>query len=493
MENPNILLAITPIPFLSVLVWIVLVLTAMYLARKPFHRTVASLSRMFYNGMRLIASSIKLAERRIEERNRAVLLSAGLEAAERKVEREFERIGSELQKELEGFPLIQRKLNEHLQKLEEDYSRCGEIPQELSDWVRVIEAIANIKPNGDRMVVNMLEEIHQTLNEQHKTAAECHRRDVAERHKILSQMQPTWRMLRKILCSIEKGFGQLTQRSKKIDRYMDIYEKTRNHSDIAARQLSSSATTQFFVSAVVLAIAAVGAVINFNLIVLPISEMIGGASYIGGLKSHEVAGAFIVCVEIVLGVFLMDALRATRFFSIIGSMEEHKRKAALLCLLGLLLILAGFESTLAYRQHQIAANMEALHQSLAGGEPTNEISWIPIIGQMAMGFILPFLLIFVAIPFETFISSGRTLLGKMFTWSLRVTAFGFRMIGHLVYYSLKSMVTFYDLVIFPCLWIENQIARSSIKAGRKEHPSSTVQGGGSDLINGAAACREIAD
>jgi hypothetical protein len=497
MESSNLLPAITPIPFLSVMIWIVLILTAMYLARKPFHRSMASFSRIIYNGMRLLSRSVTLAEKRINERNRTVLLSAGLELVERKVEREFDRIGLAVQKELEGFPQIQRKIGEQLQKMEEDYAKCGEIPQVLPDWVKVIEAIANIKPNGDRMVINMLEDIHHTLDEQHKSAAERHRRDVAERHRILGRMQPAWRSLQKILGTIERTFGQLGHRSKKIDRYVEHYEKTRSHSDMAERQLSSSALTQFFISAVVLAVAAVGAVINFNLIALPMSEMVGGASYIGMFKTSDVAGMFVVSLEIVVGIFLMDALRITRLFSIIGSMEDNKRKAIFWFLLLMLTVLAGFESSLAFMRDRIAADMEALRQSLAGIEPTDAAaSRIPMIGQMVMGFILPFILTFVAIPFESFVSSARTVLGILTEWALRIVAFGLRMIGNLGFYSGRMIINIYDLVIFPGLWLEGVISRSLTNSGKqKEKRAAEAQLEQEDvtLIERRTSCSKITD
>jgi hypothetical protein len=494
MENPHLLLALTPIPFLSVMIWIILFLIAMYLARKPFHRSMGSFSRIVYNGMRLMSASVKLAEKRIIERNRTILLTAGLELAERRVEREFDRIGIAVQKELTAFPQIQRKIGEQLQQMEDDYAKCGEIPQKLPDWVKVIEAIANIKPSGDRMVVNMLEDIHNTLGEQHKSAAERHRRDVAERHRLLGHMQPAWRNLQKILGGLERSFGQLNQRSKKIDRYMDNYEKTHNQSDIAERQLSSSALTQFFISGVVLSVAAVGAIINFNLIALPMAEMVGGASYIGMFKTSDVAGMFVVSLEIVIGIFIMDALRITRLFSIIGSMEDNKRKAIFWILLLMLTILAAFESSLAFMRERIAADMETLRQSLAGIETSDAAaSRIPMIGQMVMGFILPFILTFVAIPFESFVSSSRAVLGIIAEWILRTTAFGLRMIGSLGFYSGRVAVNIYDLVIFPCLWLEGMITRRLSKPDKQKEMTAAQMGTDIDLMEGTASCNKITD
>lgn len=499
MENP-IMQTLASIPVLYIIPLIVLLLLAMYLARRPFHRCMAAFGRIVYNAMRMAAASVKLAEGRLNVRNREVLLSAGLELAERKVEREFDRIGTVVKKDLEGYPLIQRKASVNLQKLEEDFEKCHAIPQELPDWVKVIDAIANIKPTGDRMVVNMLEEIHRTLEEQHKTAVERHRQDVTKRHAILSKMLPVWRTTQKTLGGVQKSIAHLNQRSKKIDRYMDAYEKIRNKDDMAERQLSSSSLTQFFISGLVLSIAIVGAMINFNLVALPMSEMVGGASYIGAFKTSDVAGMFIVSLEIVVGFFLMDALRITRLFSIIGSMDDRKRKIIFWVLLGMLTVLAAVESSLAFMRDRIAADMEALRQTLAGVEASEvATSVIPTIGQMIMGFILPFILTFVAIPFESFISSARTVLGLVAAWALRSLSFGLRLVGNLGFYMGRMVSNIYDLIIFPALWFEGVIARAISKKGTEEHDGADQMRSGRNaqdpttLIEETATCNKSGD
>ena len=150
MENSFMqIMSSIPLPFVLPLIFI-----GMYLARKPFHRIFGTFGRVIYSAMRLGSTSVKLAERRLQIRNREVLMSAGLELAERKVEGEFDRLSGVVQRDLEGYPQIQRTINENLQRLEEDYHACTEIPQKLPDWVKVIDAIANIRPTGDRMVVS---------------------------------------------------------------------------------------------------------------------------------------------------------------------------------------------------------------------------------------------------------------------------------------------------------------------------------------------------
>jgi hypothetical protein len=496
MTTAGILPTITASPFLSTFIWIILILAAMYLARKPSHRCLASFSLIIRNSMRLFATSVKLAEKRLNDRNRDVLLSAGRQHTERCVEREFERISTAVQRDLEGYPQLQRQLNESLVKLDEDHRKSVEIPQTLPDWVKVIKAIASIRPSNDPIVGNMLEDIHQTLSEQHIKALEQHRMDASNRHAILNRMLPLWRGIKKTLGGFNKSLSDLNFRAKRIDRYMDNYEQIREQTDTAMRTLSSSSLTQFFISGAVLMIALGGAIINFNLIALPMSEMVGGASYIGPYKTSDIAGLVIICLEICTGIFLMESLRITRLFPIIGSMDDRMRMMLFWIALSLLAILAGVESALAFMRDRIAGDMEALRQSLAGVAPSSVAgSVIPTVGQMVMGFILPFILTFVAIPLESFVASARTILGIIAAWMLRSLAFALRFIGHLGYYSGRLMSNLYDLVIFPALWLEGVVTQSLFRTQTKDNAADkkkTIGSGTMPAVDPLAENKEMA-
>ena len=454
MESPNLIFGVAPIQLLLLFP----IILAMYLARKQFHLTITALARIIYAVMRISANSVRKAEMRLQLRNREVLLAAGQEEAERRMEREFDRIGTAVQRDLPNYPKLQRKINEVLIKLDEDYQQCAEIPQGIAEWDKVLAAIANIKPSNDPIVTNMLDDILNTLKDQHKATLEIHRKNVANRHAILSRMLPVWHSVQKRLEGLDSSISELNDRSRHVDKYMDNYEKVKNRAAMAERHLSSSSLTQLFTSSLVLAVFAVGALINFNLIALPMSELVGVSSTIGAFKTSDVAGMLIVCLEIVVGIFLMDALRFTRLFSVIGSLDDRKRKIFFWFLLAFLTLLAGIESSLAFMRDRMVADMEALRQSLAGIEPSElATSKIPTIGQMILGFILPFILATIALPFETFISSIRTILGIMGAAILRFFAFSLRAVGTLGYYSGRLVINLYDMLIFPALWIERLI------------------------------------
>ena len=462
------MLSITSNTFLSMVIWIVLLLAALYFARKPFHRAMSSLCRIIHNAMRLTAASVLSAEKKLVQRNREVLMAAGLESAERLVEREFDRINAAVVRDLEGYPNLQRQLLELTTRLDEDYSQSVDVPPELPNWIPIIESIASIKHSGDSMVANMLGEINRTLTEQHKASIENYRHSNAARHSILNKMLPVWRQVQKILNNFGKSIGNLNRRAKSIDRYMDEYEQIRMQTDKAARMLSSSSLTQFFISGLVLMIAFGGALINFNLIALPMSEMVDGASYIGPYKTSDVAGLVIILIELTMGLFLMESLRITRLFPVIGSMDDKMRLRMIWITFTLLTVLAGVESILAFMRDRIAQDMEALRQTLAGVEQAAAAtSMIPTIGQMILGFILPFALAFVAIPLESFVSSSRMVLGIVTAGALRLLAFILRLIGNLGYYTGRLVINLYDLIIFPSIWVEGVITGSR---GKRKEP-----------------------
>jgi hypothetical protein len=130
------MLSITPSPFLSVMIWIVLILAALYFARRPFHRAVGSFSKILHNAMRLTSASVLQAEKRLSQRNREVLMAAGRENAERVVEREFERISTAVVRDLEGYPNLHRQLSETTTQMDEDYNKSVDVPPSLPNWIQ---------------------------------------------------------------------------------------------------------------------------------------------------------------------------------------------------------------------------------------------------------------------------------------------------------------------------------------------------------------------
>ena len=443
-------------PLTSGIIALAAAVVLLYLARSPAHKAIYSLSRVVHAGFRLMARSVTLAEERVRNRNKEVLLAAGAEAAERLIEREFQRVEGVVKRDLSQYPSLHRVLADQVVHIDEDYRESAEVPIPPPDWVKAVDSLAQLESKGDSWLGNILTEVHKTAVTQHKNTMQEYRKAVGARHAILEKMRPYWRKVSQTLEEVGKTITGLQERATYIDNRMKEYGEIRNKTDKAAQKLSSSAMTQFFISALVLLIAIGGAVINFNLIALPMSEMVGGGSYIGSFKTSDIAALVIILVELAMGLYLMESLRITRLFPIIGQMDDKMRHRMIWVTFTILLVLACVESALDFMRDRIAVDMQALRQTLAQVEtPVAFNSWIPTIGQMVMGFILPFALAFVAIPLESFVQSSRTVVGETLAAILRGTAFLLRLLGNVARYAGELLVNLYDLLAFPLLWVEN--------------------------------------
>jgi len=453
-------------PGVSIAIWAVVVIVLMYAARKPAHMAIMTLARSIRNALRIMSRSVLLAESQLKKRNREVLLAHGRDSTERYIDREFQRVEALISRDLSGYPSLQRDLKEQITRIDEDYVQSGEVPPKPPEWLEAVDAVAKIPSAGSPVVAKLLGDIHGTLKKALDKDTSEYRLANKQRHLLLKKMMPYWRQLTKILSSVERKITGLENRSNIIDEQMSQYEQILSKTDYSERMLSSSSLTQFFVSGLVLFIAIVGGYVNFQLVALPMSEMVGAGSYIGSVKSSDVAALFIIAIEVSLGLFLMESVGVTRLFPVISMLDDRKRKIILWVTFSFLFVFACIESSLAYMRDMLAADSESLTQMLAGVEVAEpEFRWIPSVGQMVMGFILPFALTFVAIPLESFIHSSRTVIGLFLVWLLRMTSFAIRFLANFVNGLGLFVISVYDLVIFLPLRLEQAISKNKKPSG----------------------------
>ncbi len=182
----------------------------------------------------------------------------------------------------------------------------------------------------------------------------------------------------------------------------------------------------------------------------------------GSLKTSDIAALVIILIEIAMGLFLFESLRITHLFPVISSMDDKMRRRMMFVTFFILAILATIESSLAYMRDLLALDREALQQSLINAGTTSGIveaqfRWIPSIGQMVMGFILPFALAFIAIPLESFIHSLRIVVGLLVIGLIRVLRIILRMSGGFIHHMFKMFVHLFDLIIMVPLSIERLV------------------------------------
>jgi hypothetical protein len=469
------LLAFTPWPVFSALILLTLLVIAMYLARGTAHQAIHALFSALSRGFRLASHGVAHGEARLAARNRDVLLAAGREAKERIIEREFVRVGDTVRKDLANYPDMHRRLSEAIIRIEEDQEKAVEVPPEAPGWARAVEAVAKLDAKNEG--ANILSDIHKSMVKAHGEAMDDYRKASAERHSLLRRMMPDWRLIQETLGRVNTSVESVLARSLTIDRHMEEYDAIVRGEDRAVTVLSSSSVVYFFVSALVLAVATAGAAINFSLISRPMAEMVGGTSFIGSFRTADIAALVIIMVEISMGLFLMESLRITRLFPVISALSDKMRVRMIFITFTILLLMASVEAGLAYMREVLLQDELATSSLLRGDAVAAAINphlWITTAAQMGMGFILPFALVFVAIPLETFVHSLRTVMGLVAIGVLRVLALLLRVLGNGARHLGTLGQQVYDLVLFVPLWIETRMAVAAAEEAAEEAADAHV-------------------
>lgn len=468
----SFMLGITPWPVVSAILWIILIVAALYLIRGTAHKTIQAAAGGLHRSFRIASRAVARSEKSLALRNRDVLLAAGQEAKERIIEREFDRINETVRKDLANYSSLHRALSESINAIEKDHQQAVDVPPDPPGWVKAVEAVAKMSAAEDRSSVgSILADIHRSLNKAHKEAMAAYHTASGKRHQLLRKMRPGWRQIQQTLTKVGKSVDSLLSRSVTIDRHMQEYEDIVHGRDRAISVLSSSSLVNFFVSAFVLCIAIGGATINFSLIARPMAEMVGGTNLIGGFRTADIAALVIIMVEISMGLFLMESLRITRLFPVIGALPDKTRVRMIWITFSILFLLASVEAGLAYMREVLLHDelaTSALLRGDGGATATSQYMWITTAAQMGMGFILPFALTFVAIPLETFVHSLRTVVGLMAISIMRALALVLRLLGNVFLYLGVLLKQVYDIPLFVPLWLEERIARAEGDGGLLE-------------------------
>jgi hypothetical protein len=457
-------------PALSVLVLALALMLFLYAARKPVHELLRALGGLIGAPLRLAARWLVSAAEAMKQRNRAVLLAYGRQETGQRIEREFEHLGALVRRELQGYPMLQRKLLDEITRIEEDYKKCGEVPPPPPDWVEAVAAMANVKSGGSEVVQRILEEIKTSIAGIHDKAIGEYRRSYETRHRILEGFMPFWRSVDRNMAEVNRKLGELQESARGVDALMAKYEGINARTDKAEHALTVSAFTQFAIAFLVMAVAAGGAFINFKLIALPMSEMVGAGDYLtSSLRTSEVAALVIIFVEASMGLFLMEALRITHLFPRIATLNDQMRRRMMWIALALLVTLAGVEAALALMRDLLIADKQALLQSLASvPQAVANDGWvgrIPTAGQMVLGFILPFALAFIAIPLESLIHSARTVGGVLLAGMVSALALALRVLASVARRTARVLITVYDVAIVLPLLVE-QLTRAGVAMRR---------------------------
>jgi len=467
----------------SILVLIIAAVIFMYFAREPIQRVLKTLAQGLSGGLRLVAGWCSETADRLQSRSRELLLESGRDSQEQHIEQEFRRLESSYARDLAEYPRLHLKLDENITQIDSDYREAAEVPPAAPGWGEVVEAITKVKGMNTAAVESLLDDIHDSAVEAEKEALQQYRAASAKRHKILASMAPRWKELKGVLERVGRSVKTLLESTRRIDGYMDRYEQIQSGDDRTVRNLASSAGKLFIISLIVIGIAVAAAFINFQLIALPMSELVPSGTRLVGMPVASVAALVIVLMEVAAGIFLLDALGITHLFPQIGTLPASRRRLVFSVALGSLFLLASIEASLAVLREQLVEAEMSLMESLAGasqgavGRATGSL--IPVVGQAVLGFTLPWILAMIAVPLEMLIESGRHVVNRILVLLLQGFGLLARSIAYLLQYTILLIAHLYDAIIMIPIQIERWIRGDKAPL----RPTLTAE----DIMRGAAA------
>ena len=222
----NNLYILPEMPGASIAVWVVASMIFLFLAREPVHKMIQAFSEATAGGLRKLAAWMKQTAESMREKDRKVLLESGVAKIQGEILQEFSKIDMANTKALSGYPKLQLKLDDNISQIERDYAECGQVSPQAPGWSEVIEAIGKAQGStSDRIIENMLSEIHKSAVDGEKKALSEFRDATAKRHKILSSMAPIWKRVEKIGKDINNQVEKVMENGRNIESYMTRYEK----------------------------------------------------------------------------------------------------------------------------------------------------------------------------------------------------------------------------------------------------------------------------
>lgn len=136
------------------------------------------------------------------------------------------------------------------------------------------------------------------------------------------------------------------------------------------------------------------AYLNFTLLAGLMAGMVGGQNLILGIASEaDASAAVVVILEIFMGVFFLETLSVTKLFSEIHALKTSVRARLRATTIFLLSMFALIEAGLVWMHDAIVVQEGiALRHDLFGQ--------LPLSAQMAVAFVLPFILILAGLSFD---------------------------------------------------------------------------------------------
>ncbi len=436
---------------------VVLGLVVLYTARPSVHRLLRTLGRFLNGNLRLLAAWVEAGRRSVCERNEAMRVGVSLTGIETQLQREFGALDQTMARELEAFPEKRRELNELIASMEEEYRDSVAVPPMPTEWGEATTAIAGLRERHEGTTATLLGGIGNALRRAQARAFRAHRSESRWRHRRLQRMLPHWKKVQRLLASLDGHVSGLETRSQHIEQLLERYAELTSQRTSESHRLRPPYLIRFLVATGVLVILGMVAVVNTGLLSYPMREFVGAYSFLGPWHTADVAAVVMGGLALLAGLVVADGVGLTRLMPPLATLDRRLRYVITTVAAVLLLVVAGLGAGLGYLHQAVLLEVSTLSTELAGMAAASEPHGVAVVSHALLGFILPLLLAFTALPLQTLLQNLQVVLGDLVELVLVLLASLLRLLARLLRALAEVLVRLYDLVIFIPLRLEARI------------------------------------
>ncbi len=455
-------------PFLSGAILFLGVTFLLWMAREQVEGVIRRIFISVSHALRFAARWLDRHAQSLHHRADELAVEYFMSALEKRVEGDISRLSELVHKDLASYPDISHRLSMLITEYEQTFrdGQEAKLPG-MPEIGKLNQQIENVL-KSDADTSGRLVAIRKELRREHKRMLKLAKKDSTARIRALRRLRTPVHRLNRTVQKIDGMVSGLRKSIGRVESKISEYRKMRKERDIRLRAAHHSVMTRFAIGVFFLVIVVGGAFVNFLLIKRPIAEMIGGG-YVGDLSLPSIGALMVILIEMGAGIMLAEALELSHLIPNVSHwLPEKRQKVAIVCST-LLLCMAGVEAGLAFmRELLIAADAETT-ALLTGQAPdaANDLAGsLPVVVQAAMGFVIPLILAFAAIPLEILFNTARIVLQRLLCVMMWGAAFMLRMLGNVLHGIYRMLAALYDLLIFFWLVVQRWLGMLFARFGR---------------------------
>lgn len=446
--------------------WLVL-----YLGRPGFHKGIRAGARLVRHPLELTARFLRTGADDIRRRNRALLQAQARADAALKVDREWGRLDEVVRRDVQGFPALREALLRQIEQWESEFKRSGEIPELSPEWTKAVPAVARLKATDDPMAERIQAGFRELVEKAQAETLRHHRKIVSERHRALARSELMWQAVGRVLDRVDNRLVQVAESTVTIHEAVNRYQALSEANARFDRSLAGSALVRLFAAGFVLLAACGGALLNVHLMAGPLRWLGIGRDWVwAGQPAPFATGFIVIALEVVAGLVLFDALEVTHVFGFVAILPKRTRRAMAAAAGGVIATLAALQAILAFVR---AGSMREV--PVIGGVAVPGFPLWHGAAQALLALILPGIMVFVAIPLESFIYAARAIAGVAVETAVRVMAFAVRVVARLTAGVADTLSALYDILILPPLLLERALQYGAHVSAMKRRRASSNQ------------------